>query len=93
MLTDSIDIRNLTCSRLEAFERKLLCRWIAKPPAWLYEVVLTRENGSEILRKNVSSALTVVELDDSAGNVVTVSVGNVSTKTVLKGTSTHCLYI
>ncbi len=92
ILAERIEIRNLTCFQDEAFERMLLCQWTAKPPVWLYEVVFTRENGSEIIRQNVRSARTVVELDDSAGKIVTVSVGNVSSKIELRGTSANCLH-
>ncbi len=93
ILTDRIDIRNLTCSQSDTVERVLLCQWIAKPHALVYEVVITRKNGSEILRQNASSELTVVEVDDSAGNIITVSVENISTTVELRGTSVHCLHI
>ncbi len=52
-------------------------------------MVLTRKDGSEIVRYNASSERKAVAVDNSAGNIVTVSVENAATKIELGGTSVH----
>ncbi len=83
-------IRDLSCYQQAAGKTRVNCQWVAEPPAPSYEIVFSMTDGSEILRQTVRSSSAGVELGDVVGNVVSVSVRNISTQIeLLRKSMTH----
>ncbi len=92
MLTECSKIRNLNCYQNVAGESLVTCQWVAEPPAPLFEIVFSMTNGSEVLRKKVSSSYARAKLGNLIGSVILVSVRNISTRIRLLSKSRSQLF-
>ncbi len=86
IIVENSRISDLSCFQHTAGERKVSCFWYAEPPGVFFEVLVTKHDGIELFRKNVSENVASLEFDDGVGNEIIISVRHVSTRVDLRGT-------
>ncbi len=85
IIIEESKITYLWCHQHTLGERQITCVWVANLHALFYEIVFTGVEGSNKLKMNVSEESVSVELETDMGNIIGITVNDVSTKVLLKG--------